>query len=314
MKIARFIRKIPAGTLLIPMFISSLFYTFAPTLFNIGGTTQAIFTGESLNFIIGVACFCSGLLLDFKTLLQVLKKQGSLILLKLTIASLVGHLYINFIGLNGVFGISALALVITLFACNPAIYLSLAETYGNKQDVAAYGLTGLLSLPVFPMIFLGLQSNQTTFNYMPLISTLIPILVGMVLGNLDQEIRNFFSPLLGRILPFMGWALGASINLIDAFKSGLSGIILVLLFYGLLIPPLYLFERKVLKTDGVSTIALSAMPGLAIGFPRMLADVFPGLEPFAASAAANIAFAVVITSILTPILAKIVYQRNQTKM
>lgn len=36
----KFMKKFPGGTLLIPMFVSALFYTFAPNLFKIGGVTE----------------------------------------------------------------------------------------------------------------------------------------------------------------------------------------------------------------------------------------------------------------------------------
>ena len=36
----KFMQKIPAGTLIVPMLISALLATFWPTLFHIGGITQ----------------------------------------------------------------------------------------------------------------------------------------------------------------------------------------------------------------------------------------------------------------------------------
>lgn len=304
MKIAAFFRKVPAGNILIPMFISAFFNTVSPGLFNIGGTTQAILSGESLNFLIGLACFCSGLLLDFKTLAEVFKKQGVILLVKIILASLLGFLFVKLIGPDGFIGMSCVSFIVAMFACNPAIYLAIMGRLGTEKDVAAFGLIGLVSLPVLPMILFSMLSTKATINYMPIFSTLIPIVIGMILGNLDPEVRTFFSPLLGRIMPFMGWALGASINLMDAFHSGFSGIVLVILFYVLLIPPLYLLEKKVLKTDGISAIAVTVMPGLAISYPAMLGKTFPGLAPYAASAAAQITFAVVITNILTPVIAR----------
>lgn len=303
MKIAQFFRKVPAGNILIPMFLSALIHTIDPNVFRIGGITQALLAGEGLNFMIGVACFCSGLLLDLNTLKQVLAKQGLLLLAKIIIAGLIGFVYFSLFKEPGILGVSLLALVVLLFAVNPAIYLSIVTGKGSQQDLAAFGLVGLMSLPVVPMIFFGLLSNKGSLDMMPVISTLIPIIIGMVLGNLDPEVRKFFSPLLSVIMPLMGWALGVSLNLLTAFKSGLSGLLLAVLFYGLMMIPLYLVETKLLKHNGVSAVAMSSLPGLSISFPAILGAIYPGLAPYVRAASAQLAFAVILTSILTPIIA-----------
>jgi len=37
------IKKVPAGTFLVPMLVSAFLYTFWPNLFQIGGLTEHIF-------------------------------------------------------------------------------------------------------------------------------------------------------------------------------------------------------------------------------------------------------------------------------
>lgn len=39
----KLMKKIPGGTLLVPMMISAIIHTFFPNLFNIGGVTEALF-------------------------------------------------------------------------------------------------------------------------------------------------------------------------------------------------------------------------------------------------------------------------------
>lgn len=72
----KLMKSIPGGTLLIPMLISAIIHTFSPTFFNIGGLTQAMFSGEAINFILGAAVFLSGCTLKLKTLTQVFKNYG----------------------------------------------------------------------------------------------------------------------------------------------------------------------------------------------------------------------------------------------
>lgn len=40
----KLMKKIPGGTLLVPMMISAIIHTFFPNLFNIGGVTEALWT------------------------------------------------------------------------------------------------------------------------------------------------------------------------------------------------------------------------------------------------------------------------------
>lgn len=303
MKILKFIKKIPAGTILIPMFISAFFYTIAPDLFKIGGLTQAILTDQSLNFLIGVACFCSGLMLDLKTIQYIIKKQGSVLLIKAVLGFLFSYIFYKLIGTNSLFDISTLSIILTLFSCNPALYLSIIKEHGTQDDLAAFSLIGIVSLPILPMIFFSLINKGSSIDFMALISTVIPIILGMILGNLDPNIRKALSPLLPCIMPFMGWAIGTSLNLFDAFKSGVSGVILVFIFYLLLFPLLYLFETKILKTDGISSIATMCVPGVTISYPAIIGKIFTNYSNAVSSSASQIAFATIITSVLTPILA-----------
>lgn len=80
------------------------------------------------------------------------------------------------------------------------------------------------------MILYGVV-QATTINWMPIISILIPLILGMILGNLDKDFRDLMRPDLALSLPFMGWSFGAGINLVSAVSAGLSGVILTIIFY-----------------------------------------------------------------------------------
>lgn len=140
------IKRIPAGTFLVPMLVSAFIYTFWPNLFQIGGLTQHIFGGDGTNGIIGAICFCSGTGIDLKKIGYALKRQGVLLLAKFIIGAGISLLYISTFGQAGVLGISALAFTITICSINPAVYLSLMQQYGTEQDTAVYGVTGLFSI------------------------------------------------------------------------------------------------------------------------------------------------------------------------
>ena len=158
-----------------------------------------------------------------------------------------------------------------------------------------------------------MHSPLMGFDLTPLLSTLIPLLIAVILAHIDPAIRSFFKPLVPCLMPFLGWSLGASLNLRTAFRAGLSGMVLLLFFYLLLTPLLLLFEKKVLKSDGVTAIALNSVPGLAISFPLMFGKVFPRLTPHMEVAAAQVAFAVILSSILAPIFARYISGSQRTR-
>lgn len=160
------------------------------------------------------------------------------------------------------------------------------------------------------MILYGVV-QATTINWMPIISILIPLILGMILGNLDKDFRDLMRPDLALSLPFMGWSFGAGINLVSAVSAGLSGVILTIIFYLALVPLMYLFERFVLKGDGVTSISMTSVAGLSVSIPSIMAKINPDLEIYREGATAAIAFAVVLTSIITPILVKKIGEKNK---
>ncbi|MDK6597472.1 MULTISPECIES: 2-keto-3-deoxygluconate permease [Aerococcus] len=306
-----FMKKVPGGLLLVPMLISALFCTFAPGIFEIGGATQAIFTADGLNYIIGFACLCSGASIDLSHLSVVLRKEGVLILVKVIINIVLGLLFIQFFDMDGVWGISAIAYIAAIASTNPSLFLALESDYGTKDDISAFGLVGLLCTPAYPMLVFSI-SQTTAINWTPIISTIIPVIVGAVLGNLDPKMRDYLAPGAAITLPFMGFAFGANINLIDAIKAGPQGVLLTILFYIPMVLIMVLVERYLLKEDGVTSLAMSSIAGMSVSVPAIIGAVIPSYQEFVASATAQIAFGVVISSIITPIIARKLYRPKET--
>lgn len=96
----------------------------------------------------------------------------------------------------------------------------------------------------------------------------------------------------------------------DAFRSALTGTILVVVFYVLLLPVMYATARYFLKDDGLGSIAVTSVAGMSVSVPAVLIATNPEVSEFVAPATAPIAFAVVITSIITPFLAKKLMERK----
>ena len=80
-----FMKKFPGGLLLVPMLLSAVVNTNVTNLFRISCMSQALFTTDGLNYVIGLTCFCSGAGLNIHRIGKVLKKQGVLLLTKIII-------------------------------------------------------------------------------------------------------------------------------------------------------------------------------------------------------------------------------------
>ncbi|MDK6687811.1 2-keto-3-deoxygluconate permease, partial [Aerococcus sp. UMB8623] len=76
----------------------------------------------------------------------------------------------------------------------------------------AFGLTSLFCIPLFPMIIFGLVYSSGGFDWMPVISTLLPMLLGIILGNLDKQFAELFGPGLNVLIPWLGWSIGQGTN------------------------------------------------------------------------------------------------------
>lgn len=109
----------------------------------------------------------------------------------------------------------------------------------------------------------------------------------------------------------MGFAFGANINLIDAIQAGPQGFLLTLLYYIPMVLLMVGFERYLLKKDGVTSIAMSSIAGMSVSVPVLIGQTLPVYQPLVGPATAQIAFGVVISSILTPILAQKLYKLSQ---
>ena len=74
---------------------------------------------------------------------------------------------------------------------------------------------------LLPLLFLGFygEAGFGEAQVMQIISLIIPFILGMVLGDMDMDIRKVFAGGNAIILPFLGFEFGSTINLIDAVKG-----------------------------------------------------------------------------------------------
>ena len=299
--ILRFLNKVPAGMMVIPLLLGSIFATLFPDALQIGGLTTAVFSSAGANTLLGVLLFCMGTTLQVQDMPKVLKRGGVLLLSKFAVGALLGILIGKFYGQNGFLGLSALAIVAAVTNSNGSIYLTLVNAYGDEADCGCFPLLALNDGPFFTLLALG-ASGLANVPLMSLIAAIVPVALGMLIGNLDKDMRELFAPMSNGIIPLIGFSLGTGINLVSVVQGGLSGILLGFLSVFVGGGFIVLCDRLISKRPGYAGWAVATTAGNAVAVPAAVALSDPSLEPIAGVAAVQIAASVVISSLLVPFI------------
>ncbi|WP_275628875.1 2-keto-3-deoxygluconate permease [Pseudomonas sp. 273] len=172
----------------------------------------------------------------------------------------------------------------------------------------------LESGPFLTMLTLGV-AGLSAFPWPTLLGAILPLLLGILIGNLDREMREFLGKAVPVLIPFFALALGASLDLHKVWQAGVLGLLMGVAVVVLTGIPLYFADRLTGGT-GVAGAAAATTAGNAAAVPALVAAANPVYAPAAASATMLVASCVVVTAILTPILvstlAKRVRQRAES--
>ena len=307
MKICATMKKFPGGMMVIPLLIGCLVNTFIPQCLQIGGFTTALFKSGQAT-LVGLFIFCSGATING----QPLYKGAVLTILKLIIGVVIGYVLNMAFGPAGVLGLTPFAVISAVTNSNGAIYTALAKEFGDETDMGAIAILSLNDGPFLTMIALG-TTGLASIPLLDIVAAIIPLIIGMILGNLDPDFRDLLSKGLNMILPINGFVFGANMSLITIVKAGVPGILLGLitvLSTGVLTYIIYSAIRR--KPDPMG-MAIGTVGGNAVATPASVAISDPSLEPYVESATAQTAAAVVITAILTPLLTGFISRRIAKK-
>lgn len=293
------IQKIPGGLMIVPMFLTALVNTFFPQALQIGGLTTALFTAKGTLTVIGMIMFLTGAQFRVNEIGMTLKRGGAICAGRLLIGYVAAWLVIRCFGLDGFWGISAMAFTVAMVSTNPGVYMALVNQYGDGVDRAAFGLLNIIAVPAAPILIMDAASGAG-IDYMSVLSTLAPFLIGMLFGNLDVKLRQLLAPALPVMLPFLGFCFGASINLMAAAASGIPGLILTAIYIIVNVPFMFLLDRHILRRPGYGAVATCSVAGISVVVPMMLGAGNPAYAPYVEAATAQLAMAVVFTSFATP--------------
>lgn len=338
MKIKKTIEKVPGGLMVVPLMLGALINTIdqahisfienmlkslgAPQtesghyeLLRIGGFTEELFTTGALT-LIALFLFCAGSQMNFRVGGRALKKGILVTSAKYFSGVAIGYLFaLIFDPMHGILGLSTMTIIAAMTNSNGGMYAALTGQYGNRSDVGAVSILSLNDGPFMTMLALGMLG--TTFPAIAFISVLLPIALGMLLGNLDEDIREFLSPGETITIPFFSFALGTGMNFGSFFNPEVVGAGLLLGFMTVIITGgagillLKLFREK----SQIAGIAEGSTAGNAVATPEAVAvaaassasagsitmEQAQQFEALANLAAAQISIAVLTTAVLCPI-------------
>lgn len=317
MKIKQSIDKIPGGSIVIPLLLGASLNTFFPgTAEYFGGVTGSYLNGASA--ILFAFFFCVGTSINIKTTSSDVIKKGLVISGgKILLAAIIGFLLGNVLPPEGIqtgifAGISTLAVVAAFSQTNGGLYIALLTPYEREEDIAAFPFIAVQSGPFFTMMILGM-AGVASFPLPALVSTLLPFALGLLLGTLDEDIREMFAPGVGILIPFFIFALGYTLDFRMVIQSGFAGLIVGVLVVFVSGGFMALLDRALLKSDGVAGWAAASTAGAAVSVPYVIAEISPEFAPVAESATAIVAASVIITSLLTPIVTNRMEKRAREK-
>ena len=257
--------------MIVPMVCGSVITTLFPKAGDFFGSfTRALFTGTLP--ILAVFYVCMGATIDVRSLPRIAQRGGLLmgtkILLGVCAAVLFGHLIgVHPIRTGWFAGLSTLAVVAAINDTNGGLYMALMGKYGSAEEAAAYSVMALESGPFFTMVTLGV-AGLSSFPWQTLLGAILPLCVGVILGNLDHEIRELLRGSVPALIPFFAFALGANLDLHRLWEAGLLGIMLGVAVVMLSSPALILVDRS-FGGKGTAGIAAASTAGNAAVVPLL---------------------------------------------
>jgi 2-keto-3-deoxygluconate permease len=303
MRILKTVNRVPGGLMVVPLFIGMVLNTFFPDLLRIGGFTQAL-TGVGYPTVLGMYLFTVGTKMTFRAAPRMLMRGGGILAAKVGTATAFALVVAHYFDGN-VLGLSTLAVMVS--DTNGGMFLALTSVMGNKDDSGTYVVQSIETGPFLTMlIFVGAGLAQ--IPWLTMLSVIAPILVGALLGNLDDDIKEFFGSHEPIIVPFMAFTLGQTINLKSVVTAGVPGIILgvtVLVVTGFVC----IVADKLLGGSGIAGAAASSTAGNSAAVPQAVAIADKSYLPVAEAATVQVAASVIVTAILTPLLTSWWYKR-----
>ena len=284
--------------MVVPLFIGMVINTFFPALLQIGGFTQAL-SGAGYPTMLGMYLFTVGTKMTMRAAPRMLVRGLGLLSAKVGTATLFALAVAHLFGGN-LLGLSTLAVMVAMSDTNGGMFLALTGVMGDKDDTGTYVVQSIETGPFLTMlIFVG--TGLAVIPWLTMVSVIAPIVAGAILGNLDDDLREFFGSHEPIIVPFMAFTLGQTINLKSVVTAGLPGVALGLTVV-MVTGAVCILVDRLLGGSGVAGAAASSTAGNSAAVPQAVALADPTFAAVAPAATVQVAASVIVTAIMTPLL------------
>jgi len=301
MRILKGMQKVPGGMMVIPLVLGAAINTIEQSvdfnILNIGGFTQALFRQGALP-LIALFVLCHGAQINVRQAGLPVAKGAVFTIVKVAVGGFIGLAVGWIFGPEGFWGLAPLAVVAAMVNCNGGLYVTLASQYGDSTDVGAISILSITDGPFFTMVVLG-AAGFADIPFIAFVAVLVPIVIGFILGNLDEDWRNFLKQGTHLLIPFFAFPLGAGLTFRNIIDAGPPGILLGLATV-LVIGTVGLLSTRIFGKLRAAGVAIGTTAGNAALVPLALANIDPSLVPFEPEATVMVATSVLVTAILCP--------------
>jgi 2-keto-3-deoxygluconate permease len=295
--------RLPGIAVLLPMALGATIATFAPHDVAFGPFTTAL-TANAAMPAIALLLVAVGAQISLRSAVPVSSRIGVVLLGSTLIPGILVFAYAWYFGPAGIGGIPLLTVVAAALCTSNGLWLTLAQRYGSPED--AYGGTiaaAINSGPLVPLLLLAAYDRgQSPIPWSALLDSVTPLLIGLLAGMLWPPVR----PVLRAIIPVMIVTFSFSLGLRLPFTTLAhqlvrgSGVgIACSVLSGMLVA---LGWVKLLRGKARIGWAASAITVGAGIVPAMIGAADPAFRPYVMVATAQVSVAVLVSTVLTPIL------------
>jgi len=308
----KLMQKVPGGIILVPLFIGIIVNTIAPHALEVGGFTTGMFkTGT--NCLLGLFLLLNGANIDVRKIGMPLYKGVVLTFIKFAFGVALGLLVSAVCGPAGLFGITPMAMICALTNSAGGEYLALAEKYGDATDAGAISILSLNDGPFFTMIAMG-TAGLASIPLTTFIATLIPLVIGIIWGNLDYQFRENATQALPIVTFFMMIPIGAGMTLRNVAAGGIAGLILALIsaasaFVFYFVYQMFLPRKK----RNAMGAAIGTTAANATAVPAAMAEADTSLASITPAATAQVTVAAIITAFTAPLITDYLDRRMRAR-
>lgn len=312
MKLKATLDRIPGGMMVVPLLLAATINTFAPQLLRIGNFTEALFV-NSASALIALFLLCAGSQVNVRNVGVAFAKGATLLVVKWLVGAGVGLLAYIMAGPEGLFlGLAPLAIIAAMTNSNGGLYVAIVGQYGKADDKAAYSLLALNDGPFLTMVALAIFGAMGFvdgfFSIVSFVSVLLPIVVGMILGNADEDMRAFLAKGSDMLIPFFAFSLGMGINFHAILTGGAAGVLLGIMTV-LLTGTAGFVVFRMLGWNPIVGAAEGSTAGNAVATPMAIAAANASFAPLAKLATVQVAASTVTTAILLPLFISFLVKR-----